>query len=167
MKTFAKTLVVAAAVSLSAIAMATPSPHSGGHGQGGGKGRPLSAVSDLAVPEAAADADAHGKVGVRFFPAVGKRAERSWFRVKAAGLDGVNTEYTVWMDDPATVDVLDLVQVGAMTADEEGHAHLKLDTKRGDAMPFGATLTALAGLAVEVHDASGVVVLTGAVPAVQ
>jgi hypothetical protein len=163
MHALTKTLVVAAAVSLGSVALATP----GDHGHGHAKGRPLRGKSELAVPEAAADADAHGVVALRYFPAVGKRAERSWFRVRLGALDGVNTEYTLWVDDPATVDVVDLVQVATLTADEDGAARLKLDSKRGDTMPFGATIAGLAGLAVEVHDAAGAVVLTGALPAVQ
>jgi hypothetical protein len=164
-------LVTAAAATFAATAIAAPG-NSGAHG--GGKGKPARAVVKMTVPEGAADANARGTIDVKHFPAVGKRAERSWFRVKLGRLDGVGTEYTLWTvgtaDDPATLDVDETVagtQIGALTANGDGAARLMLDTKKGDALPLGGTLADLGGKAVEVHDAAGLVVLTATLPAVQ
>lgn len=99
---------------------------------------------------------------MKHFPAVGKRAERSWFKLRLGRLDG--TEYTLWIDDPATTDVVDLVQAATLTANDDGAAKLHLDTKKGDALPLGGTLATLGGLALEIRDGTGAVVLTGNVP---
>ena len=136
----------------------------------GGKGKPTAAKAALAIPTvpvAGPDTDAKGAVDWKHFPAVGKRAERSWLRLRLGRLDG--TDYTLWMDDPSTVET-DLVQVTALTAtadDADGnHLNFRLDTKQGDPMPFGATLDALVGKALEIRDAGGLAVLGGTVPAV-
>jgi hypothetical protein len=71
--------------------------------------------------------------------------------------------YTLWADDPSTPDPT-LVQFGQVTAKGDGKAKFNADTKKGGTLPFGATLSALAGQAVEVHDAGSVVVLTGSFP---
>ena len=132
-----------------------------------GKGRPTAAKAALTIPVGGLDVDAKGAVDWKHFPAVGKRAERSWLRLRLGRLDG--TDYTLWMDDPSTVET-DLVQVTALTAaagERDGnHLNFRLDTKRGDAMPFGATLDALVGKALEIRDAGGLAVLGGTVPAV-
>ena len=127
-----------------------------------GKGRPTHAKSQLSIPDGGPDANARGVVDWKHFPAVGARVERSWLRLRLGRLDG--TDYTVWMDDPATVDVVDLVEVGTLTANGRGHVNSRTDTKHGDALPFGATLATLQGLAFEVRDADGAAVLVGSVP---
>lgn len=125
-------------------------------------GRPKAAKVWLTVPEAGPDADARCLVDTKYFPEVGRRAERSWLRFRARRLDG--TDYTIWMDDPATVDVVDLVQVASFTANGRGAVNYRIDTKLGGTMPFGSTLAVLQGLAMEIRDVNGVAVLVGAVP---
>jgi hypothetical protein len=136
----------------------------------GGAGRPTHAKGDLAIPTtpvAGPDADARGVVEWKHFPVVGKRAERSWLRFRLGRLDGADN--TLWMDDPSTPET-DLVQVTTLTAvegDNGFHLNYRIDTKHGGVLPFGATLDALVGMAIEIRDASGATVLAGAVPAVQ
>ena len=152
--------LVAGALAASS-AQATP-----GNGNGNGKGRPGKGRSDLAA--AAADEDAAGRVDVKHFPAVGGRAERSWLRFKLRNLTADAT-YTLWMDDPTTVGDTTLVEVTGVTftATGEGGDNHRIDSKKGDTLPFGATLTDLGGLALEIRDAAGAAVLTGNVPTVQ
>lgn len=138
-----------------------------GRDQGEARGRPSRGTSALTPPAGAADADATGRADVKLFPAIGHRPARSWFRIFAAKLPA-NASFTLWIDDPSTADPA-VVQVGTATyaSDAEGDLKIRFDTKRGDSLPFGATLTALAGKAVEIHDSGGHVVLAGQVPAAQ
>lgn len=155
-------MLCAAVLSLCVVPAAAAKP--AGHGHGAAKGRPQRAVAALAIPDGGVDANARGRLDVKHFPAVGKRAERSWFRLKLNRLDG--TDYTLWMDDPATPET-DLVEVAGLTANDDGHAHFGADTKREEALPFGAALADLGGMALEVRDGTGNVVLTGTVPVLQ
>lgn len=55
--------------------------------------------------------------------------------------------------------------IGEMTTGDSGNGTLKIDTRKGGSLPFGAGGTAeLAGLAVDVKDADGNVLLTGTIP---
>lgn len=161
-----RTLVLAACAALAVAAAADAKPPEGRGGGGKARGRPVRKVVPLANP--GLDADAKGKLDVKHFPAVGKRAERSWFRIAVRRLDAGAT-YTLWMDDPSTAEDATLVLVAdlALVTNEDGNAHLRLDTKKGDAMPFGAPVDTLAGMALEVRagaDGSGGTVLTANVP---
>lgn len=132
-------------------------------GLGVAKGRPARGHADLAPPEGAADEDATGKVRVRHFGTVGKRSERSWFRVQVANLEA-NTEYSVHASNP---DGSGLTSIGTITTGDGGGGNLKFDTKKGGTLPFGAALADLAGGTIEVHDGAGVVVLAGTIPAAE
>lgn len=156
-------LVVACGAALALAGSAAAKP---GNGNGGAKGRPGRARADLV--NAGVDLDAKGRIDIRHFPAVGRRVERSWLRLKLGNLDA-DGSYTLWMDDPSTAEDLTLVQVAdvALTANDDGRANLRIDTKKGGAMPFAATLPGLAGMAFEVRDGAGAAVLTGTVPALE
>ncbi len=171
MRTFVFTGLALAALA-GASALAAPGGNGRGNGNGGGggggghaRGRPSRAVTQLVQPATVVDENARGALDVKHFPAVGKRAERSWFKLRVGRLDG--TDYTLWIDDPATTDVVDLVQAATLTANDDGAAKLHLDTKKGDTLPLGGTLATLAGLALEIRDGTGAVVLTGTVPTLE
>jgi hypothetical protein len=136
----------------------------GGSGGGGGTGQPGKGRTILDIPVGALDLDASARIEVKHFPARGAREERSWFRAKMNHLDKT-TEYTLWANDPATPET-DLVQFGTFTTNGSGKFYLKLDTKKGDEMPFDATLAALAGQAIEIRDSAGTTtILAGTIPA--
>ncbi|HEU4395526.1 MAG TPA: ice-binding family protein [Planctomycetota bacterium] len=129
----------------------------------GGTGKPSKGSSTLLPAAGGTDLDASARIKVKFFPERGARNERSWFRGKLKRLDA-STEYTVWADDPSTVAEV-MVQFGTLTTKRNGKFFLKLDTKFGDEMPFGATLEALSGQVVEIRDSAGIMVLlTGRIP---
>lgn len=160
-------LVLAAALAASLGLAGTASAKPGnGHGGGAGKGRPGAARVDLT--NTGLDADAACRVDVKHFPAVGRRAERSWLRFKVRHVDAA-ASYSLWMDDPATVGDATLVEVTGVTitANDDGNANHRIDTKKGGVLPFGATLATLAGLPLEIRDGAGAAVFTGSLPAVQ
>jgi len=156
-----KTTSLVGGTALAVLALVASSAVAKGPGSGRAKGKPQRATSDLASVDPAVDLDARGRIDIKHFPAVGKRAERSWMRVKLGRLDG--TDYTLWMDDPATPET-DLVQVTAFTANDDGAARVRFDTKHAETLPHGATLAALGGMALEVRDSGGMTVMTGSVP---
>lgn len=158
-------LVAAMAASLGLAGTAAAKPGNG-HGGSGGKGRPGAARVDLT--NTGVDADATCRVDVKHFPAVGKRAERSWLRFKVKNADAA-AAYSLWMDDPATVGDATLVEVTGLTitSDDEGKANYRVDTKHGGVLPFGSTLAGLAGLPLEIRNGAGAAVFTGSLPAVQ
>jgi hypothetical protein len=105
-----------------------------------------------------------GKIDADFHPADGHHAESSSLRIDLKDL-AAGGAYTLWGDDPSTpLPDATLVQFATATADDDGHARVEFKTHDGDALPFGATLDALSGLAVEVHDGANAVVLAGAFP---
>ena len=105
---------------------------------------------------------AKGRIEAEFKPAEGKHEEESKLSVKIEHLSG-DTEYTLWGTNPATATV---EQFGSVTTKHDGNAEFKVETKKGDALPFGASLAALAGGTFEVRDGSGTVVLHGTFPEV-
>jgi hypothetical protein len=109
---------------------------------------------------AAATAGAKGRIDADLHPARGSHDESARLRIKLEHLAGA-TAYTLWGTNPATAT---LAQFGEVTTKQDGNAEFKIDTKRGDALPFGATLEGLAGGSVEVHDAAGGVVFSGNFP---
>jgi hypothetical protein len=128
---------------------------------GRAKGRPLKAKVPLFLPELSAEDD-KGVVDVKFFPAVGKRPERSWLRFKLRRLTPGAT-YTLWVDDPSTSPDSTLLQVATtvpLVASGRGALSYRFDTKH-DALPFGARLVDLGGMHVEVRDAAGTQVVLG------
>lgn len=153
------------AVALLAVAAAFASAATAQAGKA--KGRPLKGEATLSLPPGGPDADATGVLDVKFFPAVGKRPERSWIRLKLKRLDP-NAEFTIWADDPSTpaTDLVQIPSASPVVSNDSGVVQLKLDTKHAaGAMPFGASLADLAGKPIEVRDAAGVaVVLEGSFP---
>jgi hypothetical protein len=135
-----------------------------GGGGGGGGGQPGKGKTTLVPPVGALDTDAFARIDVKHFPVRGARQERSWFRGKVRRLER-STDYTMWANDPATP-ATDLVQFFAFTTKGNGKFNFKLDTKKGDDMPFDATLAALAGATMEIRDAAGTTtLLVGTIPA--
>jgi hypothetical protein len=132
-----------------------------------GRGRPLRGRADLSAPEGGDQGNDRGRCETRFFPAVGSRLERSWFRLKLRHLEGGRT-YGLFVDDPSTADDDGtLTSFGTLTTNAGGNAFLRIDTKKGDGLPLGAALADLGGKTLEVRDDAGTVILAGAVPAVQ
>jgi hypothetical protein len=156
-------IATAIALSIALVALAEAKPN---QGKGNAKGRPERGSARLDI--AGVDDNARGKIDAKHFPAVGKREERSWLRVKVGHLE-TDATYTLWMDDPTTTDDAALVEVAGVTLvpGHKGATKLKLDTKKGDALPFGATLADLGGMLLEVRDEDGNAVLTGSVPVLQ
>ena len=108
---------------------------------------------------------ARGEVTVDRFELDASRKERAWFRLAVSGLDP-DTTYTLWADDPSVPGGAP-VQFGWLTTGAAGDGRLRRDTKRGDALPLGASLASLAGDRLEVRDAAGeVTLLAGSIPAV-
>jgi len=103
-----------------------------------------------------------GRVEELLRPADDDHAASSRF-VITVRFSAARTTFTLWGDDPSTPDPT-LVQFASVTTNRRGDARLVLDTRRGDSLPFGATLDDLAGGAIEVRDASDAAVLTGAFP---
>jgi hypothetical protein len=160
---------LAALASAGVVAQAEPGNGPGQHPSGGvaklrpgrGKGFLAPPVTD---PPADPAPDDRGVITTRRFPQHHKQPGRQWLRFKLRHLDA-GAAYTIWVvleDDPLTVDVVEApYQLGdPVTMNDDGNANRFLDTKRGDVFD----LASLIGKTVEVHDANGVVVLTGAVP---
>jgi len=143
----------AALVGVAALAMAATQ---GAHG-------------NLAAPDPAPDDNAVGNVSVKHFDAIGERPERSWIRVRARHLDR-KTEYQLWMDDPSSEGDATTVQFGTFTTNGGGNVNFRLDTKAhgrehvSDSLPFGSTIDGLAGMAFEIRNGDGAVVLAGTFP---
>jgi len=128
-----------------------------------GIGQPSVGRTAMAPPVGGLDENASARVDAKHFPAFHARVERSWLRAKLRRLDSA-TDYTLWADDPSTP-AADLVQIDTFTTNRGGKFNFSRDTKKGDALPFGATLGALSGMAFEVRDAAGTTtVLAGTIP---
>jgi hypothetical protein len=120
-------------------------------------------VTDLTRPPALSPEDFAGRVRAEDHQADATHDAWSRLRIELRGVgDGV--QLTLWGDDPATP-AEDLVQFGTITADAHGHARFLRDTKKGDPLPFDASLADLAGKALEVQDDGGVAILVGSFPA--
>ncbi len=128
-----------------------------------GFGQPSMGHTTLTPPVGAPVTNDFARLDVKHFPAFHARLERSWIRAKIRHLDAAS-DYSVWIDDPSTP-ATDLVQVDTFSTKHSGNFNFSKDTKRGDALPFGATLAALAGMAIEVRDAAGTTtLLAGTIP---
>lgn len=127
------------------------------------------ARSKLDVPDPAPDDNAKGNLSVKQFADSGRRPGRSWIRVRARHLDR-KTGYTLWLDDPSTEGDNTTVQFGAFTTNGGGNVNYRLDTmphgreRSSDALPFGSSIDGLAGMAFEIKDGDGAVVLQGTFP---
>jgi hypothetical protein len=126
-------------------------------------GRPVMERVRILPPVGAPETSAFAILQVKHFPALRARIERSWFKMKLRHLED-DAAVTLWMDDPSTPAIV-LVQIDAFTVRHSGNFNYVKDTKKGDALPFGATLAALSGMAVEVRDAAGTTtLLAGTIP---
>jgi hypothetical protein len=131
---------------------------------GTGPSRPVvfRGVSDLTRPPALSPEDFAGRVRAQEQQADAAHAAWSRLRIELRGL-GDGAQLTLWGDDPATP-AADLLQFATITADAHGRARFVRDTHKGDPLPFDASLTDLAGKALEVHDAGDVAILVGTFP---
>jgi hypothetical protein len=160
------TLVGNAVALNGAVTLDSNTVTSPGAGTGPPVGRPSKGNTMLVPPVGDEGSNAKARHDVKHFPAHRARQERSRFRLKPRHLEG-NTDYTLWADDPSTPGA-ELVQFDAFTTKRSGNYNYTKDTKKGDALPFGATLAELSGMAVEVRDAAGTTtVLVGLVPTTQ
>jgi len=132
-----------------------------------GKNRPatLHGQSDLARPVGSPFPDSVGRIRAEVHEADASHAAWSRLRIELSGL-GARAQYALWADDPSTP-AADLVQFGVVTTDRHGRARFVRDTRRGDALPFGASLADLGGKAIEIRDGAGVVALSGQFPVPQ
>jgi hypothetical protein len=108
----------------------------------------------LTRPDPAVDPDAEGVLKLE------SGEGRIVIKVRIANLEPA-TIYDVIFTNPA--DSMSET-IGMITTDEEGSGKFKVDTKQGDAVPFGAAdLAALEGFGVTVEAPDDAVVLTGTV----
>ena len=140
---------------LAALAMTA-----GAGAAGEGLGRPIRGYAELTPPEGSTDEDALCRVRVRYPRLDGEKDDRSWLRMQAMNLER-NSGYTLLATNPVSGA---LEEFGTLTTNGAGRAYLRIDTKKGGKLPFGATLADLAGATIEVRDASDVVVLAGTLP---
>lgn len=124
------------------------------------KGPPLKGRAELTAPSGAPFPDASGRIETRFENGDSHHDAKSQLKIKLRHLGG-SSHYTLWGLDPASAT---LTQFGEVTTKKDGNADFKLDTHHGDSLPFGASLDALAGGAVEIRDDAGAVVLSGNFP---
>jgi hypothetical protein len=144
--------------SASAVVLAGefPAPEAKGHAAD------LKGKSDLVRSAGSPFADSVGHVEAVIHPAEAGHPESSNLKIEVRGL-GAHAAYTLWGVDPAVAGGA-LTQFASVTTDKKGKAKAKYDTAKGDALPFGATLAALGGTALEVRDASDVALLSGLFP---
>ncbi len=125
--------------------------------------RPFKGRTAMGPPDGSLDGNARGRITAQFTPERRRHVERSRLDIRVARLER-STGFTLWMDNPGTPDPA-LVQIDTFTTSRRGSFHYSKDTRRGDALPFGATLSNLSGVAVEVRDAGGTeTILAGAFP---
>jgi hypothetical protein len=111
----------------------------------------------LAPPENAARRRARGRIVERILPGDARQ-------VLTFGLSGLRRGvYTLLCDDPATEDPT-AIAIAEVRTNRGGAATLRIDTGRGDALPFGESLRDLAGARVELRDADGRLILSGEMP---
>jgi hypothetical protein len=124
----------------------TPSPIAGGP--------QLNGRCPLSLPDPATDEDAEGVLKLE------QGEGRIVVKVHLKNLEAGGV-YTVCLTNPAdsTTEAL-----GMVTINPGGNGQFKVDTEKGDAIPFGAgSLADLEGFGITVKDAAGVVVLVGTV----
>lgn len=132
-------------------------------GRGDATGLASSGRTKLTLAAGSPAPTAVGRIEVDHITAVGSRTERSVFRLSVRNLV-IRTKYTLWANDPLTPGP-ELVQFGSFTTLGTGRFTYSLDTRKGGAMPFGATLAEMSGEAFELRDAAGsATLLTGTIP---
>lgn len=95
----------------------------------------------------------------------GGELKKGTFRLVARGLES-KSWYRLLMDDPTDVHGPSLVHVADVRSNRSGRLKVRFG-KRQAKLPFGLDPARLAGAAVELRDASGAVVLSGAMPAME
>ena len=120
------------------------------------KTRRAVALSDLAPPRGGTMPRARGEI-------IGKSGDdgRQTLIVRLRGLRP--GAYTLLCDDPSTPERIP-VEFAKVRTGRDHRAGLRLDTDRGDAMPYEATLDMLARQRFEVRDAAGFLILSGGMP---
>jgi hypothetical protein len=105
-------------------------------------------------PQGAPDPDAEGVLRIE------SGAGRVVLKLHIRKLEPA-TVYRVTFVDPADGAA---ESAGMITTSDDGNGQFKVDSAKGDPIPFGAgTLASLAGLRVEVEDPNGLVVLAGSI----
>lgn len=121
--------------------------------------KPESARTALKPPVGASLRRAGGEIVAR----TGFRnAGREVLDIRLRGL-GPLMSYGLFCDDPATADPTPQ-QFATFRAGPKGRHELRLDTARGDTLPFGASIDLLAAGSFQVRDAAGFLVLSGGMP---
>jgi hypothetical protein len=133
----------------------------------------------MALP--AMDASAAGKIRTKHAPlvfATGARTRRAagqvtmtvddrrrHHEVLTIAMHGLvpGQQYGLFCDDPATADRTPQ-EFTAVTANRNGRAALRYDSRRGDVFPCGAAIDALAGMRFEVRDDRRLLVIVGSAP---
>jgi hypothetical protein len=120
------------------------------------KTRRAVALSDLAPPRGGTMPRARGEI-------IGKSGDdgRQTLIVRLRGLRP--GAYTLLCDDPSTPERIP-IEFAKVRTGRDHRAGLRLDTDRGDAMPYEATLDMLARQRFEVRDAAGFLILSGGMP---
>ena len=125
--------------------------------------KPRSAKSAVPAAPGSPLPDATGTITMKFYPASGARAERSWIRVQAKRL-AKSGSYQLFIDDPVLPGE-DLLAYGDfVAASGKGGLNELVDTKKGGLMPSARSLDELGGAAFELRDVQGAPVLRGALP---
>lgn len=109
---------------------------------------------------------ATGKVEVQHRRATRKAGESDALLLRMQHLVRGET-YTVWCLDPiGGSPVAERIPPWeGVVAARNRTAVVRFDTAKGDSLPFGATLTQLAGCKMQIRDSLGHTVLTGQIPA--
>lgn len=142
-----------------------PSLNGGGGGSGGGGGGSGGGGSDVKVKwfltraATSPDTNASGYIELR------KKSDGDQkFKVEADHIDP-SIAFSVWVETALGSGVL--ASAGAMLPEDFDEVELELETEDGAALPNGATdVATLAGLRVEVRDATNAVYLEGVVPSI-
>jgi hypothetical protein len=128
--------------------------------------RPLPRVQKVrAALSADAAIGARGRIEVEHRRATRRAPESEALVLRMQRLEREAT-YTLWCIDPfGAYGIPERIAPWEVTATRKGVSVVRLDTAKGGALPYGATLSQLAGCRIQVRDAGGVVVLVGTVPA--
>lgn len=132
---------------------------SGGGGSGGGGGSDVKVKSFLTRATTSPDSNATGYVELR------KKGDGDQkFKVEADHIDP-SIAFSVWVETSIGSGVMS--SSGAMGPEDFDEVELELETEHGAVLPNGVTdVATLAGLRVEVRDASNAIYLEGVVPSI-
>jgi len=134
---------------------------SGTPADSGGKGKTLEGKTLLATAPSSPDPNAKAKVKLRSKPSKGD--ER--FIVKVEKIDPVATTYTVFLESPAGSGTLVAIGELSPSASNPSKGVFKRKTKKGQALPLGASSAVeLGGRPIEVRADPGGLVASGTTP---